>query len=315
MINFRFHIASLIAVFLALALGVVMGSTVVQRAIVDTLRNRIDTVERKADQQRSDNAALKTQIDRLNLYAAESAPYAVGGELTDQSVAVLAERGLDEDTVKAQVALLQTAGARVAGILWLESEWNLSDKGSADALRTATGSTTHNERTLRVEALDKLALRLAQGAATGEVDVLDSLAKGGFVNLEGPGSADVTAESFPGTGARMLLLGGPASSITAPGAGRALTSSLVSANAPTVVGEVYADGDNAPDRGTWLAPIRKDQQLSAAVSTVDDVDLVQGRVASVLALSDLAQGIVGSYGYGIGAKSVLPPAVPVPAAG
>ena len=79
-----------------------------------------------------------------------------------------------------------------------------------------------------------------------------------------------------------------------------------------MVGEVYQESDGAPDRGTWLAPIRSDDQLAAAVSTVDDVDLVQGRVASALALGDLAQGVVGSYGYGVGAKSVLPPAaVPV----
>ena len=31
MINFRFHVVSIVAVFLALALGVVMGSTVVDR--------------------------------------------------------------------------------------------------------------------------------------------------------------------------------------------------------------------------------------------------------------------------------------------
>ena len=313
MINFRFHIASLIAVFLALALGVVMGSTVVQRAIVQNLRAQIDRVERNADTQRTNNAALNTENDRLNLYVAESAPYAVSGALTNQSVAVLAYRGIDEDAVKAQVVLLQTAGARVAGILWLESAWNLTDSGGADALRTTTGSTTRSVRTLRAEALDALALRLAQGAATGQADVLDSLAKGGFVNLEGPANSNVTAASFPVAGTRILLLGGPASTITVPGTARQLTQSLVAANAPTVVGEVYKESDGAPDRGTWLAPIRSDDQLAAAVSTVDDVDLVQGRVASALALGDLAQGIVGSYGYGVGAKSVLPPA-PVPVA-
>jgi hypothetical protein len=110
----------------------------------------------------------------------------------------------------------------------------------------------------------------------------------------------------------MLLLGGPESTVAARGTARELTRALVAASAPTVVGEVYAESDGAPDRGTWLAPIRNDEALAAAVSTVDDVDLVQGRVASVLALGDLATGVVGSYGYGIGAKSVLPPAtVPV----
>jgi len=37
MINFRFHLVSLIAVFLALGLGILVGSTVVDQVIVDRL--------------------------------------------------------------------------------------------------------------------------------------------------------------------------------------------------------------------------------------------------------------------------------------
>ena len=102
MINFRFHIASLIAVFLALAIGVVMGSTVIDRAIVDGLRDRINTAEKNSNQVRSDNSKLRAQIDELNNYAEQSAQWAVEAQLTDQTVAIVAERGVDEDTVKAQ---------------------------------------------------------------------------------------------------------------------------------------------------------------------------------------------------------------------
>jgi hypothetical protein len=310
MINFRFHIASLIAIFLALALGVVMGSTVVQRAIVDTLRDRIDDVEAKADRQRAVNADLRAENERLREFIDQSAPYAVRDELTDQPVAVVAERGVDEETVRNQVALLQAAGAVAPGILWLESAWNLTEDGAADALRTAIDSTTRNPRQLRQEALDALAIRLAQGAAApGETDVLDNLAKAGFVTLEGLGDEDVSASTWPGSGARNLLLGGPASIITARGASRDLTQALVAASAPTVVGEIYAETDGAPERGTWLAPIRDDEQLGAAVSTVDDIDVTQGRVAAAVALADIARGVVGNYGYGSGADAGMP-AVP-----
>jgi hypothetical protein len=225
-------------------------------------------------------------------------------------VAVVAERGVDEETVRSQVGLLQGAGALAPGILWLEPAWNLTEDGSADALRTAIDSTTRNERQLRQEALDALALRLAQGAAApGESDVLDNLAKAGFVTLEGLGDEDVSASTWPGSGARNLLLGGPASTITARGASRDLTQALVAASAPTVVGEVYVEADGAPGRGTWLAPIRDDEQLGAAVSTVDDIDLTQGRVAAAVALADMARGVVGKYGYGSGADAGMP-AVP-----
>jgi hypothetical protein len=64
------------------------------------------------------------------------------------------------------------------------------------------------------------------------------------------------------------------------------------------------------DRGTWIAPIRNDDQLKTQVSTIDDVDLVQGRVASALALAVLARGVVGAYGIGAGAASTVP-AIPV----
>ena len=40
MINFRFHVVSLIAIFLALALGVVMGYGVLGQPTVDTLQGR-----------------------------------------------------------------------------------------------------------------------------------------------------------------------------------------------------------------------------------------------------------------------------------
>src|ERR1700712_1176594 len=99
MINFRFHIASLIAVFLALALGVVMGSTVIDRAIVDGLRDRINTVEKNRDAERAENSQLKAERDSLNQYAEQSAPWAVDNQLLDQSVAIIAERGINEDVV------------------------------------------------------------------------------------------------------------------------------------------------------------------------------------------------------------------------
>jgi hypothetical protein len=312
MINFRFHIASLIAVFLALALGVVMGSTVIDRAIVEGLRDRIDNAEKNSNEVRAENARLKTQLDQLNDYAEQSSGWAVDGQLTDQPVAIIAERGVDDDTVKQQGALLRQAGAAVGGILWLEEPWNLGGDGkSADALRNALGSTTRNDKALRAEGISALSKRFAQGAASpGESDVLDSLAKAGFVTLEAVGDGDVSAPSFPGSGTRALVLGGPGSSITAKNTTLELTRALVTANTLTAVGEI--DLEDAANRGLWLAPVRTDDTLKNVVSTIDDVDVVQGRVASALAISDLARGIVGAYGTGAGASATVPP---VPASG
>ena len=80
-----------------------------------------------------------------------------------------------------------------------------------------------------------------------------------------------------------------------------LVGDLVAIKAPVVVGEVWASRENGPRRGALLSPIRGSDTLSRTVSTVDDVDLTQGRIAAVLALADLTRNVVGQYGIGEGA--------------
>src|SRR4029077_16774533 len=54
-LNLRYHVVSLVAVFLALGIGVIMGATVIDRVTVDQLRNRLDSVEKSVSQTRKDN--------------------------------------------------------------------------------------------------------------------------------------------------------------------------------------------------------------------------------------------------------------------
>ena len=83
MISLRFHIVSIIAVFLAIAIGIVVGATFVDRATVDLLQNRIDTVEENLDARRAEIADLESQIDQDGGYIAASADFAVTDRLSD----------------------------------------------------------------------------------------------------------------------------------------------------------------------------------------------------------------------------------------
>ena len=80
-----------------------------------------------------------------------------------------------------------------------------------------------------------------------------------------------------------------------------------------LLGAAYAPGNDeatAPERGASIAPVLDDQTLSRAASTVDDIELVQGRAATVLALAAISGGNlknVGHYGYGSGSSAPLPP--------
>ena len=90
MINFRFHLVSLVAVFLALALGVVMGSTVIDRAIVDRLSSQIDSVKKRADAERAENRTLRDQMKGLETFIAQSQPQVTGRRLNQVPVTVVA---------------------------------------------------------------------------------------------------------------------------------------------------------------------------------------------------------------------------------
>jgi hypothetical protein len=80
----------------------------------------------------------------------------------------------------------------------------------------------------------------------------------------------------------------------------------VSAGLVVVAGEAWNGDDEGPTRGLAVAPIVDEEELADVVSTVDDLDLPEGRVAAVLALAGARDGVVGHYGTGPRADRELP---------
>ena len=62
MINIRYHIVSITAVFLALGIGVALGSTFLDRATVDLLENRIGSAEDRIDDTNAENERLTSEL-------------------------------------------------------------------------------------------------------------------------------------------------------------------------------------------------------------------------------------------------------------
>ncbi|HSL60040.1 MAG TPA: copper transporter, partial [Acidimicrobiales bacterium] len=103
MINLRYHIVSITAVFLALGIGVALGSTLIERATVDTLESRLDEQEERLDETDSENARLRAEIDQrdeLDQRLAEAGPARLfAGHLTDVSVTLIGRRGTDPEAL------------------------------------------------------------------------------------------------------------------------------------------------------------------------------------------------------------------------
>src|SRR5215467_10806002 len=116
MINFRFHLVSLIAVFLALGLGILVGSTVVDQVIVDRLDREIKSVRHDSDAASAENSQLKDQISKYEDFLKKSAPYAVEQRLQDVPVAVIVDKGVDPAAAKDTLQMLKYAGADVPGL-------------------------------------------------------------------------------------------------------------------------------------------------------------------------------------------------------
>jgi Copper transport outer membrane protein, MctB len=315
MINFRFHLVSIIAVFLALALGIAMGATVISQGIVDTLNDQIDRVEQNADATNAENNALSTQIDRVEDYMEATAPYLVAGRLNGAAVVVVAARGVDGEVVSRTVELAQTAGADAPGTLWLEESWSLSDPAQADQMADLLGRPASLPRgPLRRDAWNALAERLAAGpppyastenaqTAADGTDLLTALIDAGFVSYESVGD-DSDINDMPDLNARALLIDGTTAEIPPDDVVARGTRALLKAGFPVVVAEVYQEQEDGPDRGARVAPVRDDGALVEQASTVDDLDQAEGSTTTVLVLSD--PDVIGHYGYGSGAQAAVP---------
>jgi hypothetical protein len=305
MINFRFHLVSLIAVFLALGLGILVGSSVVDRVIVDRLDHEITSVRNELKTANAQNSKLQQTQDFVNRVSA----YAVDQRLVDVPVALVAERGIDSNAAKQMLTTLQAAGADVPGIIWLTDSWRLDTAKQLGALGDAVGA-TGNAASVRNNATRVLERRLTTPSTANRKrtdDVLTKLSDAGFIELA---DGDKTALTrFPNRRARVLLLTGTDSKLNGTDTLSALVQNLTSDGDDTVVGEIYNEHRGVtpiPERGASVTPIRGDNALRQEASTVDDAELAQGQVSAVLALEQIANGTVGHYGYGNGATSPLP---------
>jgi hypothetical protein len=301
MINFRFHLVSLIAVFLALALGVLMGATVIDQAIVDGLRNRISNVRKEANAQEERNSELQDEVERLQQFVGDE--YGVTDKLPGVAVAVIAPRGVEGDQARSAIDLLQTAGAAAPGVLWLEEKLQLDDEDARDELADILGEPRDGADRLRGATWTALVER---------PELIPALIEAGFVEFDPVGDQgdafDPATYSVAGT--RALLIDQSDASDDASALVESLMNELVAADVPLLLGEVYQEEEeDGPLRGARLAVVRENAELGEAVATVDDLELTEGKVATVLALADLP-GTVGHYGLATGVDAALPPQSP-----
>ena len=315
MISFRFHVVSITAVFLAIAIGVVVGTTYVDGAVVDGLRNRIDSVEGNLDDRRAENDRLESELGLASSYIEASAPFAVTDRLIDVPVLLVAARGVDEAVVERTAGLTRLAGGITPGVVWLESPWELeSDDDRAALVSILDADAGDDPEDLRAAAWAAVVEELSvtpQGAGDPSGDspaVLAPLIEAGFLSVDPLGESTTTLTDLTGAGPRVLLITGARAEPGPDAAVPAVAAATANGELVTVVADVHVSAPEAPGRGEEL--LESLAGLEDLVSVVDNADQIEGQVGSVLALAAAADGPVGHLGYGDGADGVLPPWTP-----
>jgi len=299
MINLRYHIVSLVAVFLALAIGVIAGTTVINDQVVKELERSDRALRTALATQQDANTALKSQVSLFNSWSDTIAKKLEKDQLRDRTVVLLLSNGVDGKIVSNVQDALTQAGAARAGTITFSNKWNLADPGTRAQLGAIMGlGSTATTADVASQGAQRIATRLdTPSDLNASGDLLQALVQGGFIQV-----SNVGAGAFPPAGSLVIWLSSGSHNPSPPDAQISLPLLRALVGRMTVaVGEPLNSPDSLSDQ------IHGDAVLARAVATVDHVDTIPGVAALVVGLHDVAAGLPAPhYGRRAGATAVAP---------
>jgi hypothetical protein len=343
MINFRYHLVSLVAVFLALAIGIVAGSTVIKESILDQTQQNLDRAEGNLKDLENSNAALRSELDELKrrddaLDRAGVTDF-LQNRLTGLPVVLMKVDGVDDAAATAMRDALIAAGASYAGTVTFTDRLALATPADVAALQEVLSESTLDPTALRADLAARLGTLMTSVADSRPASVLEPLTPSAtdgddpeaptttttpsaavlasddvrtfLKDLDDAGFAKLSDQP---DGAVPLDLGG-LRLVVMSGAGAKVDNGMflypflqrmVGGAEPSTLALEATQPGSEVERGSFVGAIRRDGSLSEHVSTVDDGEWFVGRAAAVMAVSALTYGAVGHYGVGEGASELLP---------
>jgi hypothetical protein len=280
--------------------------------VLSGLRDDKHELENQINTLTDDKNAINEKFNAAGEFDAHMSPRILRDALTDKSVVVFRTPDATDDDVEGLTRVVGQAGGTIAGSVALTQEF--VDANSAEKLLSVVNSpivpagkqlsTTSVDQGSQAGDLLGIALLINRDPKVQVVDdarrvaVLAALRDTGFVTY---GNQRIGAANTA------LIVTGGALGDDAGNQG-ATVARFAAGLAPHGSGAVLVGRDGSTSGTAAVAVTRSDAALSAAVSTVDDVDSESGRITAALALSDLINGgRPGQYGIGQGASSVTVP--------
>lgn len=298
MLSLRYHIASLVAVFLALAAGIALGGGPLQDVGRGNSDQELASARAALATQRTRAADLRQQAALADQFAAAAGPGLVAGKLSGHTVSLVLLPGADPQVVSSLSTLLSRAGARLGATYTVQPKTTqAANRQLVDAL---TSQLAAQEKQVSLpkaastyDRLGGLLARLAGSTTKGGASY-DPTAVSILAGLDTAGL--VTAKDQPQTrGDVVLVVAGEPDGKAATEATSAIEAAVAGAMAPGVRGVVVAGPTSSATGGGVIDEIRSGT-AAKTVSTVDSVDTGAGRVATVLAAASAVAGHPGAYG-------------------
>jgi len=322
MIDFRYHLVSIVAVFLALAIGIVLGSTELQGNTIDALRATSNSLSRQLSAAGAQRDAYQAQAGAEDQYLQSAEPRLLARLLEGQSVVILTEPGAQGSVVDGVKQAAADAGATVTGQVALQPKFNDISAANQSSLGSINSLVAGNDGVVLPAGTDSQTVSQQQAA---QLIATAILAKTPGQTLLTSAAAQTLLSAYAQAG---YLTGAPTAPATlavlvtpqtAPADGPddpanqvllAIAQEFASGSAATLVAGGTAGSAQA---GSAISVLRS-SSVSGQVSTVDDADMTLGQISVIEALADqLAGRKPNSYGIS-GASAVSPVPLPSPSA-
>ena len=323
MIDFRYHLVSLISVFLALAVGIILGAGPLQGALGDQLTDQVETLRTERNELRDSlDVSERTAGDQLRFIEA-AGPSLVQGSLEGLRVALVELDDAAGDHRQGAADAVESAGGTVVAVASLQPAWTSADHAGlrdtlAHGLRARVGGIAQDQAD---DAATDEVIGAALGVAlSGQVTsavrseeataIEQQLVQAGLIAVDGEQGepADIVVilsgrlpdpdegQDEDGNGNVS-----PAPEPDPVAAFVTLARAMQDVVATVVVGPTVAPGD-------VVSAVRGETATARVVSTVSGVETQVGRIVVPLAAAAQWVGEVGQYGFEDGA-AVLPPDV------
>ncbi len=304
--DFRYHVVSLTAVFLALAIGIVMGSGPLRTALVGEQDERIAQLEDDLAVAGDDLAAQRDEAVAGEQFADESAATLLPGSLDGVSTAVLTVAQPRDDDVTAMSERLVQAGSTIAGEITIGAAWTDPDQA---AFRNSLASTlapdlvgVDTDAAPTTVLAHALAQALMPGAGPAAGDDEDSAERARLL-MELLTEAEMVSGTVAGDVDAVVMAAGPGDNADDVSTASAAYADLSGVLAEYAQGVVVSSGIDAD--GDVPSAVQNSPTASALVTTVVTGLDYYGRITTPLALAQNIGGEVAGFGPGDG-RRMLP---------